>query len=60
MVMTEGLRSAVARGATLDQLRHDAEAQGMVPLARAAWAKAAEGETTIAEALRIASEETAG
>jgi general secretion pathway protein E len=60
LVMTEGLRSAVARGATLDQLRHDAESAGMVPLERAAWAKAAEGETTIAEALRIASEEMAG
>jgi type II secretory ATPase GspE/PulE/Tfp pilus assembly ATPase PilB-like protein len=48
----------VARGATLDQLRQDAESVGMVPLEAAAWAKAAEGETTIAEALRVASEET--
>jgi general secretion pathway protein E len=60
MVMSEALRSAVVRGAALDQLRGDAEREGMVPLHRAAWAKAARGETTIAEALRIAAEEIEG
>ena len=60
MVMSESLRAAVVRGASLDQLRRDAEGQGMVPLYRAAWAKAARGETTIAEALRIGSEEATG
>ncbi len=58
LVMRESLRSAVVQGASLDQLRRDAEVHGMVPLHRAAWAKAAEGETTIAEAVRVASEET--
>jgi general secretion pathway protein E len=57
LVMSESLRSAVVRGAPLDQLRTEAQAQGMVPLYRAAWAKAARGDTTIAEALRIAREE---
>jgi len=57
MVMNEALRSAVVRGAPLDELRREAQAQGMVPLHQAAWTRAAAGETTIAEALRVASEE---
>ena len=57
MVMNETLRSAVVRGASLDDLRREAQEQGMVPLRHAAWAKAAAGETTIAEAMRVASEE---
>ena len=57
MVMNETLRSAVVRGASLDELRHEAQAQGMMPLRHAAWHRAAAGETTIAEAMRIASEE---
>ncbi len=57
MVMNEALRSLVVRGASLDELRREAQAHGMVPLRHAAWAKAAAGETTIAEAMRIASEE---
>ncbi|MEB3330789.1 MAG: ATPase, T2SS/T4P/T4SS family, partial [Candidatus Sericytochromatia bacterium] len=57
MMMSEALRSAVVRGASLDELRREAQAQGMVPLRHAAWAKAADGETTIAEAMRVASEE---
>jgi type II secretory ATPase GspE/PulE/Tfp pilus assembly ATPase PilB-like protein len=57
MMMSETLRSAVVRGAPLDELRREAQAQGMVPLRTAAWAKAAAGETTIAEAMRIGSEE---
>jgi hypothetical protein len=32
----------------------------MVPLYHAAWAKATRGETTIAEALRIAAEDVGG
>jgi len=59
MVMNEAMRSAVARGATLDELRQEAASQGMVPLHRGAWEKAALGETTIEEALRVASEESA-
>ncbi|MEJ2237801.1 MAG: GspE/PulE family protein [Gemmatimonadales bacterium] len=60
MVMNESLRSAVLRGASLDRLRREAETNGLVSLYRAAWAKAADGETTIEEAVRIASEELAG
>ncbi|MGD8726875.1 MAG: ATPase, T2SS/T4P/T4SS family [Gemmatimonadales bacterium] len=60
MMMSETLRSAVVRGAPLDELRREAQAQGMVPLRTAAWAKAAAGETTIAEAMRIGSEELGG
>jgi type II secretory ATPase GspE/PulE/Tfp pilus assembly ATPase PilB-like protein len=57
MVMNETLRSAVVRGASLDELRREAQAQQMVPLRQAVWAKAASGETSIAEAMRLASEE---
>jgi len=57
LTMTEELRSAVVERASLDRLRQQAEAGGMVPLHRAGWAKAARGETTVAEVLRIVSEE---
>jgi len=57
MTMTEGLRNLVIARAPLDEIRREAAAAGMVPLQRAAWRKAAEGVTTIAEVLRVAREE---
>lgn len=58
MTMTEGLRSHVVSRASLDDIRREAAAGGMVPLQRAAWLKAAAGVTTIAEVLRVTREET--
>ena len=58
MTMTERLRSFVVSRASLDEIRRDAAEGGMVPLQRAAWLKAAEGVTTIAEVLRVTREET--
>ncbi len=58
MPMNERLRSYVVSRASLDEIRREAAAGGMVPLNRAAWLKAREGITTIAEVLRVTREET--
>jgi len=57
MALTERLRNLVVARAPLDEIRREAAAAGLVPLQRAAWRKAAEGVTTIAEVLRVAREE---
>lgn len=56
-VPSEPVRAAVARGATLDELRRLARADGLVTLHEAAWNVAAAGRTSVAEVLRVAAEE---
>lgn len=56
-VPSERVRARVAQGATLDELRAMARADGLVSLREAAWTAAAAGETSIAEVLRVTAEE---
>jgi general secretion pathway protein E len=57
MVMTEGIRSLVVRGGSLDDIRRLATEEGMRPLHEAAWDLAVAGLTTPGEVARIAGEE---
>jgi general secretion pathway protein E len=59
MVVSEAIRSLVVRGASLDDIRRQAVAEGMKPLHEVAWAQAAAGLTTVDEAARIAGDEYA-
>jgi type II secretory ATPase GspE/PulE/Tfp pilus assembly ATPase PilB-like protein len=58
-VPSERLRSRVARGATLDELRDLARAEGLVSLREAAWDAARQGITSVAEVLRVSAEDEA-
>ena len=51
------VRSRVAQGATVDDLRALARDEGLVTLREAAWHAAANGVTSIAEVLRVTSED---
>jgi len=53
MVMSEGIRSLVIRGGSLDEIRRAATEEGMTPLHRAAWDLAIAGLTTPGEVARI-------
>jgi type II secretory ATPase GspE/PulE/Tfp pilus assembly ATPase PilB-like protein len=57
-VPSERIRARVAQGATLDELRGMARDDGLVTLREAAWQAASEGVTSIAEVLRVTSEDT--
>ena len=54
---SEALKGQMARGATLDELRSAAAAEGLEPLRLAAWRAAQAGTTSIGEVLRVTSEE---
>jgi type II secretory ATPase GspE/PulE/Tfp pilus assembly ATPase PilB-like protein len=56
-VPSERIRARVAQGATLDELRAQARADGLVSLREAAWDAAANGITSVAEVLRVTSED---
>jgi type II secretory ATPase GspE/PulE/Tfp pilus assembly ATPase PilB-like protein len=56
-VPSDRVRARVAQGATLDELRALARRDGLVPLREAAWQAAAEGLTSIAEVLRVTTED---
>jgi len=56
-VPTERVRAHVAQGATLDELRALARADGLVTLREAAWEAAGTGVTSIAEVLRVTAED---
>jgi type II secretory ATPase GspE/PulE/Tfp pilus assembly ATPase PilB-like protein len=56
-VPSERIRAGVARGASLDELRVQARADGLVSLRDAAWDLARTGATSIAEVVRVAAEE---
>jgi type II secretory ATPase GspE/PulE/Tfp pilus assembly ATPase PilB-like protein len=51
--LTEGLKEAIARGASRAELRAAAEAGGMQPLQMDGWQKVEAGLTTIEEVLRV-------
>jgi type II secretory ATPase GspE/PulE/Tfp pilus assembly ATPase PilB-like protein len=51
------VRSRVAQEATVDDLRALAREEGLVTLREAAWQAAAAGVTSIAEVLRVTSED---
>ena len=59
MVMSEGIRSLVVRGGSLDEIRRVAREEETKPLHEVAWTLAAEGLTTVGEVARIAGEEHA-
>jgi type II secretory ATPase GspE/PulE/Tfp pilus assembly ATPase PilB-like protein len=56
-VPSDQIRSRVAQGATLDELRAIARDEGLVTLREAAWQAASDGLTSIAEVLRVTSED---
>jgi type II secretory ATPase GspE/PulE/Tfp pilus assembly ATPase PilB-like protein len=56
-VPSDRVRSRVAQGATVDDLRALAREEGLVTLREAAWQAAAAGVTSIAEVLRVTSED---
>ena len=56
-VPSERVRARVAQGATLDELRALARADGLVTLREAAWESAKMGQTSIAEVLRVTAED---
>jgi general secretion pathway protein E len=56
-VPSDRVRSRVAQGATVDDLRALAREEGLVTLREAAWHAAATGVTSIAEVLRVTSED---
>jgi general secretion pathway protein E len=56
LALTDELRSQVVAGAALDQIRHLARRQGMVPLQVDGWAKVCAGLTTVEELLRVTSD----
>jgi general secretion pathway protein E len=56
-VPSDRVRSRVAQGATVDDLRALAREEGLVTLHEAAWHAAATGVTSIAEVLRVTSED---
>jgi general secretion pathway protein E len=56
-VPSEHVRSRVAQGATLDEIRTLARNDGLVTLREAAWQAASTGVTSIAEVLRVTVEE---
>jgi type II secretory ATPase GspE/PulE/Tfp pilus assembly ATPase PilB-like protein len=56
-VPSDRVRSMVAQGATLDDLRAIARDEGLQTLHDAAWRSASEGVTSIAEVLRVTSED---
>ena len=56
-VPSDRIRSRVAQGATLDELRAIARDEGLVTLREAAWQSASDGVTSIAEVLRVTSED---
>ena len=58
-VPSDRVRSRVAQGATLVELRSIAREEGLVTLREAAWQAASEGMTSISEVLRVTSEEGA-
>jgi type II secretory ATPase GspE/PulE/Tfp pilus assembly ATPase PilB-like protein len=58
MLLDEGIRSLLVRGAPLDDIRRTALEQGMIPLHEAAWAQARTGRTTVDEVIRITGEDT--
>jgi general secretion pathway protein E len=58
MVLTEEIRSRIIAGASLSEIRGLAQANGLVPLRAAGWAKAWAGITTLAEVLRVTREES--
>jgi type II secretory ATPase GspE/PulE/Tfp pilus assembly ATPase PilB-like protein len=51
------MRARIAQGATLDELRALARADGLVTLREAAWDAARTGQTSIAEVLRVTAED---
>jgi type II secretory ATPase GspE/PulE/Tfp pilus assembly ATPase PilB-like protein len=53
MIMTDALRRLILSGASHDELRAEARAQGMRTLHEAGFAKVTEGVTSIAELLRV-------
>lgn len=53
MVMSDGLRDAIVRGASKAELRASAESEGMLPLRRDGWTKVLAGTTTVEEVLRV-------
>ncbi|HSH76613.1 MAG TPA: GspE/PulE family protein [Longimicrobiales bacterium] len=57
MPLTERIRSLVVRAEPLDRIRAAAREEGMVPLHEAAWTRAAEGLTSVAEVARVTGEE---
>jgi type II secretory ATPase GspE/PulE/Tfp pilus assembly ATPase PilB-like protein len=58
-VPSDRVRSRVAQGATLVELRSIAREEGLVTLREAAWQAASEGMTSISEVLRVTSEDGA-
>lgn len=58
MVLTEEIRLRIIAGAPLSEIRTLAQANGLVPLRAAGWAKAWAGITTLAEVLRVTREES--
>ncbi len=56
MPVTERIRSLVVRAEPLDRVRAAAREEGMTPLHEAAWARAAQGLTTVAEVARVTGE----
>ena len=53
LVIDEGVREAILRKASADEIYRVAITQGMVPMAEDGFLKAANGLTTIEEVLRI-------
>jgi type II secretory ATPase GspE/PulE/Tfp pilus assembly ATPase PilB-like protein len=59
MVLSDEIRAKIVAGASVDEIRSLALAQGLVPLRAAAWPKAVAGQTTVEEVLRVTSDEPA-
>jgi len=60
MEMSDRIRSLVVDGAPLEEIRSTAREEGMVPMAAAAWLRAAAGRTTVGEVARLVGEERLG
>jgi general secretion pathway protein E len=58
MPVTDRIRALVVAGASLDEIRAAAKAQGMVPLRAAGWEKVCAGITTVEELLRVTRDES--
>ncbi len=58
MLMTDAIRERVVARAPLAEVRALAQAEGMVPLRAAGWAKARDGVTTVDEVLRVTQDDS--
>lgn len=54
LVMSEGIRQLLQRGATRDELQQTAIKEGMIPILKSAMAHAEKGHTSLHEVLRVA------